>query len=268
MSRVLVIGCGGVASVAIQKCCQVDEVFTEMCIASRTKEKCDALVEKLKGKTKTVLTTARVDADDADQVLEGAEFELFNQTLDISCEKQVTDEKGKAQFSSQPIGYLDQEGKFSPYDYLVKETKAAPGHMLSEKTLEFQFEYKDEKTPLIELTYDPVNDSNRVLVKKLLRDTEEYLEGAVLRLEREEKVILEPDERGDQGESQKKDQKKYQAKDQMKEEKTWVVVETWITGKQPHLKALQPGITDWWKKRHRLDLRNQKNRCILPLQME
>ena len=30
MSRVLVIGCGGVASVAIQKCCQVDEVFTEM----------------------------------------------------------------------------------------------------------------------------------------------------------------------------------------------------------------------------------------------
>ena len=38
MSRVLVIGCGGVASVAIQKCCQADEVFTELCIASRTKE--------------------------------------------------------------------------------------------------------------------------------------------------------------------------------------------------------------------------------------
>ena len=36
MSRVLVIGCGGVASVAIQKCCQADEVFTELCIASRT----------------------------------------------------------------------------------------------------------------------------------------------------------------------------------------------------------------------------------------
>lgn len=36
MSRVLVIGCGGVASVAIQKCCQADEVFTELCIASIT----------------------------------------------------------------------------------------------------------------------------------------------------------------------------------------------------------------------------------------
>ena len=54
MSRVLVIGCGGVASVAIQKCCQADEVFTELCIASRTKEKCDALARKLEGKTKTV----------------------------------------------------------------------------------------------------------------------------------------------------------------------------------------------------------------------
>ena len=69
MSRVLVIGCGGVASVAIQKCCQADEVFTELCIASRTKEKCDALAEKLRGKTKTVLTTAKVDADDVDQLI-------------------------------------------------------------------------------------------------------------------------------------------------------------------------------------------------------
>ena len=43
MSKVLVIGCGGVASVAIQKCCQNSEVFTEICIASRTKSKCDAL---------------------------------------------------------------------------------------------------------------------------------------------------------------------------------------------------------------------------------
>ena len=67
MSRVLVIGCGGVASVAIQKCCQVSDVFTELCIASRTKSKCDALAEKLAGKTKTIVTTAQVDADDVQQ---------------------------------------------------------------------------------------------------------------------------------------------------------------------------------------------------------
>ena len=68
MSRVLVIGCGGVASVAIRKCCQVDDVFTELCIASRTKSKCDALAESLKGKTKTVVTTAQVDADKVDRL--------------------------------------------------------------------------------------------------------------------------------------------------------------------------------------------------------
>ena len=47
MSKVLVIGCGGVASVAISKCCQVSDVFTELCIASRTKSKCDTLAAKL-----------------------------------------------------------------------------------------------------------------------------------------------------------------------------------------------------------------------------
>ena len=63
MSKVLIIGCGGVASVAIHKCCQVPEVFTEICIASRTKSKCDALAAKLAPNTKTKITTAQVDAD-------------------------------------------------------------------------------------------------------------------------------------------------------------------------------------------------------------
>lgn len=43
MSKLLVIGCGGVAGVAIAKCCQNSDVFTELCIASRTKSKCDAV---------------------------------------------------------------------------------------------------------------------------------------------------------------------------------------------------------------------------------
>ena len=49
MSKVLIIGCGGVAGVAIHKCCQNSEVFTEICIASRTKSKCDALKAKAGG---------------------------------------------------------------------------------------------------------------------------------------------------------------------------------------------------------------------------
>lgn len=68
MSKVLVIGCGGVASVAIQKCCQVSEVFTELCIASRTKSKCDRLAAKIAPHTATKITTAQVDADNLAQL--------------------------------------------------------------------------------------------------------------------------------------------------------------------------------------------------------
>ena len=68
MGRLLIIGCGGVASVAIHKCCQNSDTFTEICIASRTKSKCDALKEKLEGTTKTVITTAQVDADNVEEL--------------------------------------------------------------------------------------------------------------------------------------------------------------------------------------------------------
>ena len=69
MGKVLIIGCGGVASVAIHKCCQNSEVFEEICIASRTKEKCDALKEKLQGTTKTKITTAKVDANNVEELI-------------------------------------------------------------------------------------------------------------------------------------------------------------------------------------------------------
>lgn len=69
MGKVLIIGCGGVASVAIHKCCQNSEVFEEICIASRTKEKCDALKEKLEGTTKTVIRTAQVDANNVNELI-------------------------------------------------------------------------------------------------------------------------------------------------------------------------------------------------------
>lgn len=68
MGRALIIGAGGVASVVIHKCCQNSEVFEEICIASRTKAKCDALKEKLDG-GKTKITTAQVDADNVPELV-------------------------------------------------------------------------------------------------------------------------------------------------------------------------------------------------------
>lgn len=69
MGKALIIGCGGVASVAIHKCCQNSQVFEEICIASRTVSKCDALKEKLQGTTKTKITTAQVDADNVEELV-------------------------------------------------------------------------------------------------------------------------------------------------------------------------------------------------------
>lgn len=64
MSRVIIIGCGGVSKVAIHKCCQLDDVFTDLCIASRTVSKCDDVKKELEGKTKTNITTKQIDAND------------------------------------------------------------------------------------------------------------------------------------------------------------------------------------------------------------
>ncbi len=69
MSRVLIIGCGGVASVAVHKCCQNSEVFTDICIASRTVSKCDKLKSELEGKTKTNISTASLNADNVDDIV-------------------------------------------------------------------------------------------------------------------------------------------------------------------------------------------------------
>ncbi|MEA4822787.1 MAG: saccharopine dehydrogenase family protein [Clostridiaceae bacterium] len=69
MGKCMIIGCGGVASVAIHKCCQNSAAFDEIMIASRTKSKCDALRDKLQGTTKTKIHTAQVDADSVPQLV-------------------------------------------------------------------------------------------------------------------------------------------------------------------------------------------------------
>ncbi len=69
MGKIMIIGAGGVASVAIHKCAQVPEVFEEILIASRTQSKCDAIKESLAGKTASKITTAQVDADNTEELI-------------------------------------------------------------------------------------------------------------------------------------------------------------------------------------------------------
>ncbi len=68
MSTVLIIGSGGVASVGAQKCAQNNEVFKTIIVASRTKSKCEAIVQRLK-KYPVISIAEQVDADVKENVV-------------------------------------------------------------------------------------------------------------------------------------------------------------------------------------------------------
>ena len=84
MGKAMIIGCGGVASVAIHKCCQNSEVFTELCLASRTKAKCDALRDKLAPTTATKISTAQVDANNVAELTRLLEQERPDVVLNLA----------------------------------------------------------------------------------------------------------------------------------------------------------------------------------------
>ncbi len=63
MSKVLIVGAGGVGSVVVHKCAQVPEVFSEIVLASRTVAKCEAIRDSVKQRTGRDIGVAKVDAD-------------------------------------------------------------------------------------------------------------------------------------------------------------------------------------------------------------
>jgi saccharopine dehydrogenase (NAD+, L-lysine-forming) len=64
MSKVLVIGAGGVGSVAVHKMAMNPEIFSEIHLASRTVSKCDAIATSVKARTGQTVATYALDADD------------------------------------------------------------------------------------------------------------------------------------------------------------------------------------------------------------
>lgn len=69
MSNVLIIGAGGVGSVVAHKCAQVPEVFSKICLASRTLSKCEHIRDSVKEKTGRVIEVAQVDADQVSEMV-------------------------------------------------------------------------------------------------------------------------------------------------------------------------------------------------------
>ncbi|MBT29666.1 MAG: saccharopine dehydrogenase [Thalassobius sp.] len=82
MSKVLIIGAGGVGSVVTHKCAMLSEVFTEIMLASRTKAKCDAIAADIKEMHGVSISTAKVDADQVPELV--ALIKEFNPVMVIN----------------------------------------------------------------------------------------------------------------------------------------------------------------------------------------
>ena len=65
MSKVLIIGAGGVGGVVTHKCAQLPDVFSEICLASRTIGRC----EKIRDQLARPIDIAAVDADQVEETV-------------------------------------------------------------------------------------------------------------------------------------------------------------------------------------------------------
>ena len=63
MSKVVIIGAGGVGSVVAHKCAMVSDVFSEIVLASRTLSKCDDIAASVLERTGRTIKTSQIDAD-------------------------------------------------------------------------------------------------------------------------------------------------------------------------------------------------------------
>ncbi len=69
MSKVLIVGAGGVSRVVTKKCAMNSGVFSEIMLASRTKSKCDQIAKEIKDELHVEIKTAQVDADSVEELV-------------------------------------------------------------------------------------------------------------------------------------------------------------------------------------------------------
>jgi saccharopine dehydrogenase (NAD+, L-lysine-forming) len=67
--RIMIIGAGGVATVAAHKCAQVPEVFREILVGSRTLSRCEAITKDIKQRYGREIQAAQVDADNTPELV-------------------------------------------------------------------------------------------------------------------------------------------------------------------------------------------------------
>ncbi len=80
MSKVIIIGAGGVGGVVTHKCAQLPEVFSEIILASRNEDKCKAIAAQLD----RPIRTAQVDADNVPELTALLEKEKPNLVINVA----------------------------------------------------------------------------------------------------------------------------------------------------------------------------------------
>ncbi len=110
MSRVLVIGAGGVSTVAVKKMAMNADVFTDIMVASRTKSKCDKIAADIENMT---VQTAQVDADRVDGLLKL--FESFKPDLVVNLALPYQDLSIMDACLAYGVSYLDT-ANYEPLD--------------------------------------------------------------------------------------------------------------------------------------------------------
>ena len=110
MGKVLVIGAGGVSTVAVKKMAMNADVFTDILLASRTKSKCDKIAADIKN---TRVRTERVDADNVAELV--ALFEAFKPELVVNLALPYQDLHIMDACLEYGVSYLDT-ANYEPLD--------------------------------------------------------------------------------------------------------------------------------------------------------
>jgi saccharopine dehydrogenase (NAD+, L-lysine-forming) len=110
MSKVLVIGAGGVSTVAVKKMAMNNDVFTEIMLASRTKSKCDKIAADIKNMS---VQTAKVDADNVKELIDL--FHSFKPELVVNLALPYQDLSIMEACLEYGVSYLDT-ANYEPLD--------------------------------------------------------------------------------------------------------------------------------------------------------
>ncbi|MEO1958268.1 MAG: saccharopine dehydrogenase NADP-binding domain-containing protein, partial [Nautiliaceae bacterium] len=81
MANLLIIGAGGVGRVAAFKAAKNLDTFNNIVLASRTKEKCDAIAKNIKEKLGVEIKTYELDANKKENVVDL----IKKENIDIVC---------------------------------------------------------------------------------------------------------------------------------------------------------------------------------------